>query len=309
MDNYRPQNGSRSSGIKGRYIALFLLAAFICGGILTIWAAQRFELLGAAEKTADSQTPKAEQAIEPAFSSLPAPLAPKDNGLVDQQVDKLEARMLRINADAEAASDNAARAEAMLLAFAARRALDSGAALGYLEPQLQIRFGKTQPKEVAVIVQANRAPVTLDLLRAEISAQGDDWLARNGLSGWGRIQKEMSELFVLRKATTPSPAPTRRLERARQYVDSGNIAAAIKEVEKLPGVSSASGWLEKAARYVAVRTALDSIERSALAQPAALIAPPVQKSAPPVAPSSAPRIPAQTATDQQANEPIKNRAQ
>ncbi|MFC4293290.1 hypothetical protein ACFOWX_12775 [Sphingorhabdus arenilitoris] len=282
MDNYRPQTGAASGGMKARYIAIFLLAAFICGGILTVWAAQRFELFGTTEKAADAPATKPEVAAEPAFSSLPAPIAPAKNAAMDQQVDNLEARLSRINADAQAASGNAARAEAMLLAFAARRAIDSGAALGYIEPQLQSRFGATQPKEVAAIVQATRTPVTLDILRAELASQGDSWLAQDGLTTWGRIQKEMSELFVLRKDTTPSPAPTRRLERARQYTEMGNMEAAIKEVEKLPGAREASGWLEKARRYVNVRKALDSIERSALAQPADLIAPKSAAPAPPV---------------------------
>ena len=300
MNNYRPEYGTQKSGLKARYILILVFLAFIAGGILMVWAAQRLDLFGSAPKSAAAESATAKKIVtaEPAFDSLPPPIAPVTGGEVTEQVENLEARLSRINAEAQAASGNANRAEGMLLAFAARRAIDSGAALGYVETQLRNRFGANHPQEIKTILNAVRNPVTLDILRAELTAQGDAWLAQDGLSAWGRFQKELSELFVLRPETTPAPAPTRRLERARQFTEVGNIEAAIKEVEKLPGAKEANEWLAKARSYNAVRKSLDNIERAALAQPPALITPPQQTHAGPAkADTAIPEPAAKTATE------------
>src|SRR3546814_8195783 len=81
------------------------------------------------------------------------------------RVSELEDRIPRINVQAQAASGNAARAEGLLIAFAARRALDTGGPLGYIEGQLRLRFGRAQPRAVATIINAAREPVTLQDLQ------------------------------------------------------------------------------------------------------------------------------------------------
>ena len=58
----------------------------------------------------------------------------------------------------------------MLVAFAARRAIDRGVALGYLEPLLVQRFGRQNQAAVATIVTASRNPVSLDALIADLKA-------------------------------------------------------------------------------------------------------------------------------------------
>ena len=50
------------------------------------------------------------------------------------------------------AEGSAGRADALLVAFAARRAIDRGVALGYLETLLVDRFGSRHPRAVATIV-------------------------------------------------------------------------------------------------------------------------------------------------------------
>ncbi len=309
MNDYQPDIKANKKSSKFRYILAGLLFAFVGGALLAVWGAQRFDLMGvkpsapatAPVVAADDGFPK------PAFDTLPNASGPTAPGAPDPmaapadpvstRVDDLESRLSRINAQAEAASGNANRAEGMLVAFAARRAIDSGAALGYIENQLITRFGSAQGPAVTTVIKAAQDPVTLDILRAELANQGDGWTAQTGVSMWGKVKTELSELFVLRRDTTPSPAPTRRLDRARQYTDVGNIEAAIQEVSNLPGKTQARDWLNKAGRYVLVRRALDSIERSALAQPAVLNPAPASPALPaaPVTPEPRTEIPAPAA--------------
>ncbi len=293
MNDYQPDLKAEKKSSKFRYILAGLLLAFVGGAILAVWGAQRYELFGpkkpiaAAVIAADDGYPKPAFDTLPAGPNAPAPIATAADP-VATRVDDLETRLSRINAQADAASGNANRAEGMLIAFAARRAIDSGAALGYIENQLIDRFGGSQGEAVTTIVKSAQDPVTLNILRAELASQGDAWTSASGISMWGKVQRELSELFILRRDTTPSPAPIRRLERARQYTEVGNIEAAIGEVSNLPGKVQARDWTDKAARYVAVRKALDSIERSALAQPAARTNVNAPQPATAIAPAAAP---------------------
>ena len=81
------------------------------------------------------------------------------------QVAQLEQRLTRVAVAAQSASGYANRAEAMMIAFAARRALDAGTPLGYVEGQLRLLVADAQPKAVATIVNAAEKPVTLATLR------------------------------------------------------------------------------------------------------------------------------------------------
>ena len=187
------------------------------------------------------------------------------------RVADLEDRLSRINVQAQAASGNAARAEGLLIAFAARRALDRGSPLGYIDPQLRLRFGDAQPKAVTTIVNASRRPVTLEELSAGLDELGPALMTGSSGQGfWADFRREMAELFVIRRQGTPSPAPHQRLIRAKRYVETGNVDAAIAEVEKLAGVEKdedALQWLEKARRYNEARRALDVIETAAILEP------------------------------------------
>jgi hypothetical protein len=166
---------------------------------------------------------------------------------------------------------NTSRADALLVAFAARRAIENGTPLGYVTDQLRLRFGTSQPQAVVAILQAAQAPVTIELLQTELTAI-DNLLVRGNVDEalWAKVKREFSELFVLRKSDSPSLAPTQRMLRAHALVESGNISEAIKEISAMPGASSpaALNWLAKARRYQQTRIALDTLERSALALPA-----------------------------------------
>lgn len=185
-----------------------------------------------------------------------------------QRLAALEDRIERIDSRAGTSVGNADRAEGLLVAFAARRALDRGVALGYIEGLLRERFGRTAPEAVARIIAASQQPVTLDGLRAQLRdlepalagrAPEDNW--------WQTARRELSELFVLREEGTPSPAPTERLRRARDKLSAGQVDTALAEVLRLPNREAAQQWIADARRYIAARNALDRIETIALMEP------------------------------------------
>lgn len=275
MNNYQPIAHDKKSGIKFRYIFALMLFTFAGGAILSVWVADRLDLFGNKTAAIDRTDVLPPVEAKPAFDALSSidNAAAANVEPVADRVEDLEARLSRINAEAAAASGNASRAEGMLVAFAARRAIDSGADLGYIANQLTARFGATQPQAVAQILSATDNSVTLEQLRAELETDGNRWLAPEGMTVWAKFRNELSELFILRTENTPSPAPSRRLERAKQYATLGNITAAMNEVQRLPGKMQASNWSKKAQSYISVRAALDRIERAALAQPIPAVAP------------------------------------
>jgi hypothetical protein len=208
----------------------------------------------------------------------------------------LEARTAAIDSQAAAASGNATRAEALLVAFAARRALDRGLGLGYIEGQLRLRFGATQPRAVAIVIAASRSPVTLEDLRLGLTSIGPD-LVSSDTGSWGSsIRSAFTNLITVHKAGTPSSRPTDRLGRARHLLEGGQVEAALAEVSQLPGASKASRWMTAAHRYVAARRALDLLETAAIvgqatqppAQEPTIVAPPAAQAARPAANAAVP---------------------
>ena len=113
--------------------------------------------------------------------------------------------------------------------------------------------------------------MTLEELEAGLDELSPSLAAGSGGRGfWNEFRQELSELFVLRRQGTPSPAPQQRLLRAKRYVETGNVEAAIAEIEKLAGVEEdedAQEWMEKARRYNEARRALDVIETAAILEP------------------------------------------
>jgi hypothetical protein len=278
MTDYTPIDATRARGPRtGVFLAIIALA-FVAGAVLTGYLFRTVPWLGgtsSAERLAATRRAQAEPSTfnpaqplnangEATNAALdPAALASREATLAGQ-LTALEARTAAVSSDAGAAAVQAGRAEGLLVAFAARRQLDRGAGLGYLEEQLRNRFGATQPRAVAAVIDAARQPVTLEDLRQGLDAiapdlsvvSGDDWLTS--------LRREMAGLVVLRKAGTPSPRPTDRLARARRLLDGGQVEAARAEVARLPGAADAGNWLEGARRYAMSRRALDVIENAAV---------------------------------------------
>lgn len=189
-------------------------------------------------------------------------------GGVETRLALLEERLSRLDLRADAASGNAARAEGLLIAFAARRIVAKGSPLGFLEDQLKLRFGGAQPDAVRTVIAFAREPVTLDQLAGGLDALAPSLVETpKGDSGWTRLQRELSALFVVRRASTPSVAPRDRIQRARVMLMSGKTADAITEIERMPGAEAAQTWIDSARRYDGAQQALDVIETAAMLEP------------------------------------------
>ena len=95
----------------------------------------------------------------------------------EQKIASLESRLARVENATHRAEGSAGRADALVIAFAARRAIDRGVALGYLENLLVSRFGGQHQKAVATIITASRQPIRLDTLVTEYEALGRTFAA------------------------------------------------------------------------------------------------------------------------------------
>jgi hypothetical protein len=206
-------------------------------------------------------------ASETARAVAAAARVAEQQGGIDQRLAAAEQRISRLDLQSQAAAGNAARAEGLLIAFATRRAIDRGDQLGYLADQLRLRFGDAQPNSVKSVIDFAADPVTLDTLLARLDGLGARLSATSSQPTLARLRSELASLFVIRRETTPSPQPLRRLDRARMFVQSGRVDRAIEEVRQLPGAAAATSWIADAERYDRAQRALDLIEASAVQEP------------------------------------------
>ncbi|KQM99095.1 hypothetical protein ASE85_10190 [Sphingobium sp. Leaf26] len=250
-------------------LLILTLMAFALGVVLTVWAWPQIQRRWGDPQPQSTKTAPA-QGLIGAANPAPTvrPLTADAAQMLDGRVMQLEERLNRITVEAQAASGNAARAEGLLVAFAARRALDSGTPLGYVEGQLRLRFGQAQPRAVAAIINAAREPITLADLRGglmDVSVQLTTPPA--GAGWWDALEHEARELITIRKASTPSPRPQVAMDRALRYIDGGRVSAALAEVERMPGRAAADRWMQYTRRYLEARRALDLIETAAILEP------------------------------------------
>ncbi|MEE4200282.1 hypothetical protein [Erythrobacter sp.] len=185
-------------------------------------------------------------------------------GGIDQRLAAAEQRLARLDLQAQAAAGNAARAEGLLIAFATRRAVERGAELGYLADQLRLRFADQWPNAVNTIITFARDPIRLDNLTARLDGLGPQLVERSENLNWDRITRELGQLFVIRRESTPSPQPARRLERARIALEQGRYQNAIDEIRNMPGADQAQSWIRDAERYRDAMQALEVIETAAV---------------------------------------------
>lgn len=209
---------------------------------------------------------------QPQTAPAPAPVEGEQRLVIDpetqRRVTRLEQRLGELDNASRAAVGNADRAEGLLVAFAARRALDRGVQLGYIEHLLRQRFGQTQPQAVGMIITAARQPVTLQELQRELEEVGPR-LAASGpnQNWWSALKRELGSLITIRREGTQSTIPSERLRRAYAHMSAGEVNFALVEVLRMPGREQARAWVQKARRYVAARSALDAIETAALLDP------------------------------------------
>lgn len=272
-----------STARRSRRPALIATAlAFLFGAILAGYAVWRFGdawLPGERERpvtlTAAAPLPRspapnatAGKAAEQAGQAVEAAqIVAQQQGGLDQRLAAAEQRIARLDLQAQAAAGNAVRAEGLLIAFSARRALERGNDLGYLSDQLRMRFGDAMPNAVATLTDFGRQPVTLDQLIARLDGLAPDLATGTRQMSFGQLRGEVAQLFVVRRESTPSPQPRRRLERARLFLRTGRVEAAVAEVRNLPGAANAAVWIAAAERYAKTQNALDLIETAAVLEP------------------------------------------
>lgn len=245
-------------------LLLLALLLLLAGGAGAVWGLARYpqaaRFLGVAEP-APVAAPAPLPPSRPAASLVPAPFGPDTLS----RVAALEARLARVENATQRAEGSAGRADALLVAFAARRAIDRGVALGYLEPLLSERFGPTHGRAVATIVTASRRPVRLDQLRADFAALEPRLKAAPpSASLWQNIRRELGGLISIRRADQPSQRPSPTYERASARLASGQVDQALAEAMRLPGIAAAPSWVADARTYIAAHRALDEIESAAL---------------------------------------------
>lgn len=190
---------------------------------------------------------------------------PQSEQAQEQQISNLEARLQQVENATQRAEGSAGRADALVVAFAARRAIDRGVALGYLEPLLVSRFGPQHEAAVATIITGSRQPVRLEDLLAEYDSLGPD-LRRGGPedSWWSNMKRQLGSLVEVHRSDRPPVNAEARYNRAMQRLSGGDVDQALAETMRMPGAANASDWVSKARRYIAVHRALDEIESAAL---------------------------------------------
>src|SRR4030095_14866164 len=119
-----------------------------------------------------AQTLPATHALKPAGPPVAAPPAPMEAPTTREsaRITSLETRVGQVENATERAEGSAGRADALVVAFAARRAIDRGGALGSLENPLVARFGPQHQAAVATIITASHQPVRLNELIDEYQA-------------------------------------------------------------------------------------------------------------------------------------------
>lgn len=276
--DYDPVTGmERRRSIWSR-LALPLIA-FLLGLAAMGWLLSRWETAAVFLGAADPRPPPVvapPAQVEPEQpqpqAPLPAPVEGEQRFVIDpetqRRVARLEQRLTELDNASRSAVGNADRAEGLLVAFAARRALDRGIELGYIEHLLRQRFGRSQPQAVGMVLTASRQRVTLQELQRELEEIGPRLAATGPNQNWWQgLKRELGSLITIRRAGTQSTIPSERLRRARAHMSAGEVNLALVEVMRMPGHAAAAAWVEKARRYVAARSALDAIETAALLDP------------------------------------------
>lgn len=261
-------NGTRAGmGWGARF--LVALALILGGAAAATWGLAHYQpaarLLGIVPQQR-SAMPIAKPVVLAPHAQLPAtPIAAAQTQAENQRIADLETRIGRVESATARAEGSAGRADALVIAFAARRAIDRGIALGYLENLLVDRFGAQHRAAVATIITASHQPVRLDELIAEYDAMGQD--LRRGEPGnnwWSNFRHEIGALVEIHSVGQPPTDTEARYQLARQQLDAGDVDQALSETMRMPGASRAGDWISKARRYIAAHRGLDEIESAAL---------------------------------------------
>jgi hypothetical protein len=260
---------------SGAGAVLFALVAFLLGGGLVGYFAWHGDLArylparpgnGTSSATSSGSSATGGDAANSAAPAAAQPLRAVVS--LEARLAMLEDRFSRLDFKADAASGNAARAEGLLIASAARRMIERGEPLGYVADQLRLRFADAQPQAVETITTFARSPVTIDQLTARLEALAPDLTDTSQETNFlERTRTELASLFTVHSDSPTLLTPAARIDRARLMLTSRRIGSAIDEVERLPGAEAANKWIADARRFDDTQQALDLIETTAMLEP------------------------------------------
>jgi len=257
-------NGAKGMSWSARL--LIGLVLIIVGAGAAAWSLARYPQAAHVLGVTPAAQAQAVMTPKPIVMNPPQAPAQLSNDPEDAaKIASLEQRVAQVENATQRAEGFAGRADALVVAFAARRAIDRGVALGYLENLLTDRFGAQHPAAVATIITASHQPIRLNDLISEYDSLGTQ-LRQGGPqdSWWTNFRRELGSLVEIHPADRPAANPDARFRRASQRLASGDVDQALAETMRLPGASRAGGWVTKARRYVATHRALDEIESAAL---------------------------------------------
>jgi hypothetical protein len=256
-------NGTRTGMGWGARLLVALVLVLVGAGV-AVWGLAHYQPAARFLGIAPPAAPPVVLAPKPIVTN-PAAIVPQAAPAGTARIAALENRLAQVESASQRAEGFAGRADALVVAFAARRAIDRGVALGYLENLLVDRFGAQHPAAVATIVTASHQPVRLQDLIDQYEALGPE-LRRGGPqdSWWTSFRRELGSLVEIHRAERPAVNPEARYNRALQRLSSGDVDQALAETMRLPGASRAGDWIAKARRYIAAHRALDEIESAAL---------------------------------------------
>jgi hypothetical protein len=244
------------------------LVLVLIGAAGAVWGLAHYHQAARVLGVTAAPAPPVMQTPKPMVTNAPSASGSATSQASDTRIATLEQRLSRVENAAERAAGSAGRADALVIAFAARRAIDRGVALGYLENLLAEQFGAQHPAAVATIITTSRQPVLLNDLIDQYQALGPD-LRRGGPqdSWWSAVQREIGSLVEFHRADRPAANADARYSRALQRLEAGDVDQALAETMRLPGGAHADAWTASARRYVAAHRALDEIESAALLPP------------------------------------------
>jgi hypothetical protein len=261
--------GAQGSGMSWTARLLIGLVLLLIGAAAATWGLAHYQPAAKFLGVVEPSTPAEAEALTPKPVVMDPRLPQQAGGTNDPEdaakISTLEQRVARVEQAAQRTESFAGRADALVVAFAARRAIDRGVALGYLEPLLVDRFGAQHQAAVATVITASRQPVRLNDLTSEYEAIGED-LRRGGPeeSWWNGLKRELGSVVEVHKANRPAMNADARYNRALARLNTGDVDQALAETMRLPGASRAGDWTNQARRYVAAHRALDEIESAAL---------------------------------------------
>ncbi len=194
----------------------------------------------------------------------------------EAQVNELQSQVgalgVRVEGAVTGAAQDAQTAQSVMLAAAARRAIETGQALGPLEPPLRARFGQSYAGPVEALVAASARPVTLTRLQQDFDriegalasepAAASDW--------WTSFKSAIDSIVSVRRAGESHVDPAAQTALAAQRLANGDVAGAAAIMARLPASPTATGWLADARRYRAAQAAIAQIEAAALAPPSVM---------------------------------------